>query len=317
MTTGAITHPYYNQNFSVGRIAQQDHEYGFIIVEKQNNTYFHFRQVTALKNGKFIEQGILYNGNNKPRRVRPKAMVLGDIHPYDTNKDHERISIEQIRTLNPEAVFLHDIFNAKSISHWYKGNNKEWHKAYEQQGLNLETELKFTGKAITKYARETKGTVYVVASNHDEHLDRYLNEGRFVTDKGNDKLGAELYIQLLAGVNPLEYGIKKYVNLPSNVVFLERDQDLKIAGYQLANHGDLGANGGRGSPRSIEVANGKSITGHSHSAFKTRKTYRVGTSTNLRLSYNRGYSNWTNTNAVLYEDGNVQLLNTIRGKWRI
>ena len=146
---------------------------------------------------------------------------------------------------------------------------------------------------------------------------RYLDEGRFVGDKGNDYLGALLYTASLEGKNPLEYGLKLIGRIPSNVVFLNRDESRKVLGYELGNHGDLGANGGRSSPRSIEIANAKSITGHGHSAFKIRNTYRVGTSTKQRLGYNKGYSNWTQTNAVLYNDGTVQLLNTINKEWKL
>jgi len=93
-------------------------------------------------------------------------------------------------------------------------------------------------------------------------------------------------------------------------------QDTKFLGYELGNHGDEGANGGRGSPRSIENANSKSVTGHGHSAFIIRDTYRVGTSSELRLDYNKGYSSWTHTNALLFDMGTVQLINTINKKFR-
>jgi hypothetical protein len=317
MTTGAITNPLYKTNFRTGRIAQHDHEYGFVVVEKENNTYFHFRHVTALKNGKFVDNGLLYDGKKKPQIIRPKALVVGDLHPYDLDKVHEKNTFDQIDTLNPENIFLHDVFNGKSISHHYKGRSSQARKAFDQQGLNLERELKETAKVLNKYASKTNANIYIVASNHDEHLNRYLDEGRFIGDKGNDVIGAKLYAAYLEGYNPLEYGLDMVGGVADNIHFLDREDDFKIAGFQLANHGDLGANGGRGSPRSIENANGKSITGHTHGAQKIRNTYKVGTSTKLRLDYNRGYSNWTQTNAALYSIGTVQLLNTIHKKWRM
>jgi len=318
MTTGACTEPNYKTSNRVGRIAQRDHRYGFVAVEKVSNSVFHFRQVPVLKNGKFVDLGMLYSGNKKPVKVNTKVLVVGDLHPYDTDKTHEKCTFEQIKYFKPEKVFLHDTFNGISISHHNLGKYVELQKIYDKQGLNLEDELKFTLKALTKYATAQAkhgGKVYVVASNHDEFLDRYINSGRFIGDKGNSMIGSKLYTAALEGKQALQEGLSLVGKVPDNVVFLRRDEDCKILGYQLANHGDLGANGGRGSVKSIEEANGKSITGHSHTGLIRRDTYKVGTSTKMRLGYNRGYSNWSQTNAVLYETGTVQLLNTIKKSW--
>ncbi len=166
--------------------------------------------------------------------------------------------------------------------------------------------------------KQKKGIVYIVPSNHDDHLYYYLTQGRFVGDKGNDLIGSMLYTKVLQGYNPLQAGLETVGNIEPNVRFLERTDDLKIRGYQLANHGDAGSNGARGSWRANENANGKSIVGHSHSPSKIRKTYTVGTSTYLQLDYNkRGYSSWVNTNGILYPDGTVQLINSVEGEWRL
>lgn len=316
MTTGALTKPNYRDN-RIGNIAKKDHEYGFVVVEKKNNSYFHFRQVKALKNGNFSDILGTYNNGKKTKPVA-KAIVVGDLHPYDTDPKHEKNTFNQIDYFGGKVdLYLHDVFNGRSISHHYNNHNIRKYEVYKEQGLNLKSELEVTLKAINKYAQATKGKVYIVASNHDEHLTRYLDEGRFIGDKGNDLYGSMIYTAALQGFNPLEYGLTLVGDLESNIIFLNRDEGRKQLGYELGNHGDLGANGGRGSPRSIEQANAKSITAHGHSAFKIRNTYRVGTSTRLRLDYNRGYSNWSQTNGVLYANGTVQLLNTINGGWKL
>ena len=314
-TTGALTHPNYRTQFRTGRIAKGDHEYGFVVVEQEDKHFFHFRQVKALKNGKFVDKGYLYNGEQEPVYVGAKALVVGDLHPYDTDPMALQATLEQIKYFKPENIFLHDAFCGRSISHYHVNNNLRQHQVFKEQGQNLEAELKETLKSLRTFAKATKGTVYVVASNHNEHLDRYLQEGRFINDKGNQYVGSKLFTGMLEGSNPLAYGLSMVGKVPKNVHFLERDEDFKLLGYQLAHHGDLGANGGRSSPRSIENANGKSITGHSHTGMKIRNTYKVGTITNLRLDYNRGYSNWTQTNAVLDCLGHVQLINTINNHW--
>lgn len=316
MTTGAITKPNYNLKHRIGRIAQADHDYGFVVVETRGNKYFHFRHVRTLKNGTFSDITGTYKNGKHYKNPGVKALVVGDLHPYDLDHTHKKITLEQIRRYKPEAIFLHDTFNGRSISHHYEGHNIRKYEVYNEQGLNLEKELELTLKIVNQYAKAAgKGTVYIVASNHDEHLYRYLDEGRFIGDKGNDLIASKLYTAALQGNNPLKTGLELTGRLMPNIEFIERDSGYKMLGYELGHHGDEGANGGRGSPRSIENANSKSITGHGHSAFIIRNTYRVGTSTRLRLDYNTGYSNWTQTNALLYSIGTVQLLNTIKGSY--
>lgn len=316
MTTGALTEPNYRTNTRIGKIAQKDHKYGFVAVDKKDNSMFHFRHVPVLGNGKFADMGWLYQPNKVPVRCKVKAMVVGDLHPYDTSVKHEKATFEQIKYFKPERVFLHDTFNGRSISHHDVGHSISSYKMYEKNELNLQKELKKTYDTIKKYTDAVKdGEVLIVASNHDEWLYRYLDEGRFVHDKGNNYISSKIYTKVLEGGNALEEGLKLVGELPKNLTFLNRTDSYKIAGYELAIHGDMGANGARGSVSTLEGATGKSITGHTHSARIHRDTYQVGTSTELRLDYNKGLSSWTNTNAVLYDIGTVQMINTIKNKW--
>ena len=118
--------------------------------------------------------------------------------------------------------------------------------------------------------------------------------------------------------DPVAVGLAMIGRIPKNVRFLDYDDDYKIRGVQLGSHGDKGMSGGRSSMRSREYAHGTSITGHSHTPEILRNTYIVGTSTFLRLPYTKGSaSSWMNTNAILYDNGSVQLLNIIDGQWTI
>jgi RPA family protein len=316
MTTGAITEPHYPSDTRAGIIAARDHEYGAVVVEMQDAKTFHFRHISPDKHGAFYDITGHYAGKKHTARVECEALVLGDIHPYETDPTHHKLSMEQIRHFKPKRLFLHDVFNARSISHHYKDHNIQKHKVYKEQGLNLSEELRHTAKYLKEVTGVMKyGQIYVVASNHDEHLYRYLDEGRFIGDKGNDEVASVLYTAALRGRCPLREGIGLYTDIDPRVTFLSRDEGVVVKGVQCGHHGDLGANGAKGSTRALEEANGKSISGHTHTASKFRHVYRVGTSTRLRLDYNRGYSSWTQTNAVLYGSGAVQLLNTIGGKW--
>lgn len=317
MTTGAVTEPHYKESTRRGIIAAKDHEYGAVVVEVADHKHFHFRFLNPDKQGRISDVTGTYYGKKHTKTPDAEVLVLGDIHPYDLDPAQDKVNREQIHYFKPGILMLHDVFNGRSISHHYKDHNIRKHQVFNEQGLNLKTELEHTANYLNSIAREMKyGKIYVVASNHDEHLYRYLDEGRFIGDKGNDLIASQLYTAALSGRCVLRAGLELVGKLDPKITFLDRYSGLVVKGYQVGHHGDLGANGAKGSTRSLEEANGKSISGHTHTASKHRHVYRVGTSTRLRLDYNRGYSSWTQTNGVLYGNGTVQLLNTIGGKWK-
>jgi hypothetical protein len=213
---------------------------------------------------------------------------------------------------------LHDLFNGHSINYHNIGNKVERAYEYGRNQLSLEKELKLTSKELKKIINHSPrdSNIVIVKSNHDEFLNKYLQKGLFLEDPQNSKIGAKLFDKILDGEDPLKAGLSLYMDMPKNVRFLNREEDYKVRGWQLGSHGDLGANGGRGSMRSKEYAYGKSITAHVHEPQILRNTYVVGTNSKLHLRYNRGLSSWMHTNALLYENGKVQLINIIDGKYK-
>ena len=315
MTTGAITYPNYRGN-RIGKIAFKDHTYGAVLVELEGSGKYHFRHLTSLKNGVFYDLGMKYNGNNKPLFVRPEAMVIGDWHTGDTNDIVRSETFRMIKKYNPKNIVLHDIFNGRSINHHDQYNSVNLARNYKD--LSLENELRDVANELKAFCNlvSNKSKVYVSKSNHDEWLIQYLQESRFMKDPQNTLIGAELLVKAINDLDPLEEGIRMFYNIPSNLKFLSRNDDLKLRGWQLANHGDKGSNGARGGIRSHEYANGKSITAHSHTPQIFRNVYVVGTSTNLKLEYNEGYSSWMNSHCFLYNNGRPQLVNIMNGKHR-
>jgi len=316
MGTGASTHPYYRDN-RLGRIASKDHVYGALMVELDGNKRYHFRQLTALKNGKFCDLGVLYD-NNRAVVERPEAMVLGDWHVGDTDEQVRLETFDMIRRYKPKRVFIHDFFNGYSINHHNLGQIVTQANQYQEHGLNLGSELALCGDEMFALydALPSDSELVFVRSNHDEFLSRYLQSGRFINEPQNILIASKLLTAYLEGKDPLRAGIGITHEIPRNVTFLERDERYLVRGWQLGEHGDVGANGARGSIRSTENALGKSISGHKHTPEIQRNTYVVGTSTRLKLDYNRGYSSWFNTHAFLYSNGKSQLINIVDGKHR-
>ena len=98
---------------------------------------------------------------------------------------------------------------------------------------------------------------------------------------------------------------------------LERDESLVLGSVELSLHGDKGPNGARGSRSNLKRIGVKTIIGHSHSPGIDGGCYQTGTSTPLRLDYNKGPSSWLNCHCVLYANGKRSLLPIIDGEWRL
>lgn len=317
MGTGAVTKPHYRDN-RIGRIATNDHVYGALVVEIDGNKTYHFRQLTSLKNGKFCDLGKMYD-NNRVIDVRPEAMVLGDWHVGETCEKVRSETLKMIGMYKPKRVFVHDFFNGYSINHHNIGKVVTLANQYKYHGLNLESELALCGDelfALYSVLPEDSQLIFV-RSNHDEFLTRYLESGRFINEPQNLYVASKLLTKYLEGKEPLKEGISLTHKIPKNVKFLTRDESYMVRGWQLGEHGDVGSNGARGSIRSTENALGKSISGHRHTPEIQRNTYVVGTSTKLKLDYNRGYSSWFNTHAFLYPNGKAQLINIVDGKHKL
>jgi hypothetical protein len=98
----------------------------------------------------------------------------------------------------------------------------------------------------------------------------------------------------------------------------DEDESFVVGGIENGIHGHLGANGSR-SPglQGIEKAYGTANVGHTHAAGILRGVFRVGTTSFLKVSYNKGASSWTQTHLIQHPNGSRQLINCINGKWRL
>ncbi|OGY43165.1 MAG: hypothetical protein A3B89_00735 [Candidatus Buchananbacteria bacterium RIFCSPHIGHO2_02_FULL_40_13] len=318
VSTGALTTPNYNEMNHRGDAAKRDHVYGALVVEIVGTDRYHFRHIRAGTNGAFVDLGIKFDGEKKPVPVVVEALVLGDIHVGDTDPVVRTANYQMIQIYHPKRLVLHDLFNGHSINHHNFGKLITRVQDIENGRANLAVELRQCYNELCEFAKAMgKGReVIVVACNHHQFLNRFLEEVRLMSDPLNAKTASRLMAPMVDGLDPVEVGLSMIGKIPKNVKFLDYDDDYKVRGVQLGSHGDKGMSGGRSSIRSREYAHGKSITGHSHTPEILRNTYIVGTSTFLRLPYTKGSaSSWMNTNAILYDNGSVQLLNIIDGRW--
>lgn len=320
ISTGAITQPNYFKNTLYGDlinktnfVADHDHTIGAMIVEIESDEIYHFRQITADSNGDFVDLGQLFK-NGKVGIMLPSDLVMGDWHSGKTCPIVREATLSLADALKVARLIGHDVFDASSISHHEVGRWITLAKKAAKGGLSLEAELKLYAKDLADLSKRRK--FVIVKSNHDEHLERYLNEARYKEDPHNHAISLKLAAALLAGENPLEYYVRDIakINL-KNITFLKRDEDFIVSGIQLGAHGDKGANGSRASIAQMENSFGNVVYGHSHTPELLRGAVCVGTSTARKPDYGDGPSSWMNTHCLVYPNGTRQMINLIEGKF--
>lgn len=309
MSTGAITRPNYKMHTRIGQLAHEQHQYGFVYVEIVNNTIFNARQIEATDRGDFHYLTEKYYGG-KVSTAQPEALILGDWHTGDTCPKVRKATIEMIGELKPKRVVFHDMFNGHSINH-----HEEHHLISELRSLRdtrfgLRQELTEVYDELSFFANKFKGIeFFVVRSNHDDFLERYVQERKFVDHIQNFLFVCELIPRLIDQKNvPLREALELIGDLPKNVRFIQEDDSFRIRGVELGVHGHRGSNGSKGSPKQFSRLNLRTITGHTHSPELLANGMVVGTSTKLRLDYTHGASSWLNSHGILYPNGKYGLI---------
>lgn len=312
LTTGAISEENYTDS-KAGKKAEFHHHYGFVIIEIENKDSFHIRQVTANKDGSFNDLFFNVDGEVNPID-KLESITLGDIHVGEHNNQLILDSLPFAKM--SKNIILHDVFNCKSVSHH---NTSFQQIELAKTGRNiLQNELDATYDWLNWLSKELPYTrKYVIQSNHDEHLDKWLER----TDFKRDIINAQTYLELanlkaskgiscmfeyLIYENTLDY---KYVGLTDI---------LNIKGVEHSLHGDKGSNGSRGFILQFSKLNTKVTVGHSHSPFRYDGAFSVGGSTKRPLDYQKGgTSSGVDAHVIQHNTGKRQHILYINGKFTI
>jgi len=161
----------------------------------------------------------------------------------------------------------------------------------------------------------------IIASNHDRHLERWLNEADFRQDPVNAKYFMELQWQMLDAIdrgdkdfNILEWSLLK-TGVSTEVRFLGLDESFVIKGVESGLHGDLGPNGSRGSTRALTKLGRPINKGHDHTAAIRDQVYSSG-ACSLSFPYMKGPNSHSVSHITTYKNGKRALITMWSDKWR-
>lgn len=304
-STGVINYPAYQSNHT-GRLAEEAHRIGGLIVEVKGDKFF-------ARRARFDEQGGYYDLatyhsylGNRPSRV--EALVFGDIHFGHHDEELMKVAIDLIKLLKPKKILFHDAFDGLAISHHLNMIDKILRPAW---AYSLETEAQVTIYWMNKLKAIAPADCefIFVGSNHNNFLTRYLKDRRYMNDEINFKLAHQLQLDLLEGHNPLA----RLLNL-NYIRFLGEDEDLFIKGIQCGNHGHIGVNGARGSRATVRMTASRVLSGHGHSPYEDDNHMGLGMWTKPKHGYNHGASTWMPTVAAIQPDASWQNIMAIRSK---
>lgn len=328
-TTGCVTRKNYIQK-KAGQVAQFHHSYGALLVEVSDHGWY-CRQITAsATDGTLRDLDVMVKGGKVTTGHRVQAIVWGDAHVRKADPDFAAMAWGKggvLDTLRPRVQAFHDLLDFHARNHHEIGNGRlrfrRWVGAPEDDDVGAE--LDEVAVTLAKRSRTWCEGV-VVASNHDGALLKWLDTADYRSDPRN----ALTFLNLQQKVYAAEArGDKRFSVFEEamrergvkSVKFLREDDEYVICkdtggGIELAMHGHLGVNGGKGSMIGFARMGRKSIIGHGHRAGIVDGVWMVGTSSLLDLGYNKGPGSWSHSFAVVQPGGKRQMVTAWNGKWR-
>lgn len=325
-TTGACTVPNYTDS-KRGKVGAFHHTLAAVVVEIDGPRYhlrhIHFDKATE----SFIDLDRRYYADKVTAAPEPHALVMGDTHVDFIDPDVERATFGPtgiVKSLKPGNLIWHDLLDGYSVNPHHAGN--PFNRI--AKGLNDRASVSAEVGRAAQFVRDKTDknlTSWVVASNHDDFLRRWVVTHDWKSDAENAEFYLSLALKMVRGTrltekgtetpSPLALVFPQLVDM-TRINLLNVDESLMMGGIELSMHGERGPNGSRGSAKNLRRIGVKSVIAHSHTPEISEGCYQVGTSTSLRLEYNSGPSAWLNAHCLVHADGKRQLLFIIDGHWR-
>lgn len=327
-TTGAVTVSNYTDT-RIGKQGDFHHTLGAVVIEVESRSVFHMRHINARSDGAFIDLDKAYHPDGSVKVAPPyEALVFGDAHyrfacPKTVGGTFDKGGL--VDWLNPQALVWHDLLDSYAVSPHHEKNPMIGLAKHRAEFNNIEREVHETVDWLIKKSAGRRS--YIVPSNHDDMLSRWVLRADWKTDPENAEFYLRTALQMVEsakmGTGGAEYldpftfwaGEISRDRGADNVVPVKRGQSLLIARVECGMHGDKGPHGARGSVLNLSRLGVKVISGHGHSPAIEEGHFRVGTMSRLNLEYNDGPSGWMNTHCSIDAFGKRHLHHIINGRF--
>lgn len=331
-TTGTVTQRNYIQK-KAGLKAERYHGYGAVLVEVCSDGSWFVRQLEAAVDGSIRDLHLKAQDGEVTEGNPVECISWGDVHVRVTDPEVRALAWGpggMLDVLQPRMQVLHDLIDFRSRNHHEQKDPLALYSKWEAGEESVEGEVQETVDFLEHEATRTWVDTYIAPSNHHEAMLRWLKEADWKTDPVNAVFFHEAWIALLKDkvsdvfewacrrVQPLSWNVMSHM---ARVRFLHDDESLVVAkhadgGIEVGMHGHLGPNGARGNARAFARLGRRVSIGHMHSACIMMGVYVAGTSTRLRIGYNRGPSSWSHSHIVHYPEGTRTMVTMWQGRWR-
>lgn len=312
-----------------GKKGENFHKFGATVLDVDNeNKVFHIRQVIAEADGSFIDLDKRYSKKGVSEAPRAMALITGDTHAIFADDDVIKATYLNedsiVKRLKPEYLVWHDALDQYARNHHHRGDFFTNYAKHHSGFHNIRRELDITFDLIDRCTPEDVTNI-IARSNHDEALERYLQEANFKEDPENAEFYLETMLELVRGMrivegrpqkrDPFEYWGSRLLKCYDRTKFLKRDESFLIGDTNVSYHGDQGPNGSRGSANAFTKIGGDLVIAHSHSPCIEENVWQVGLSAIMDMGYNKGPSSWLNTHCIKYANGKKSLISIVKGAW--
>lgn len=330
-STGTISIPSYNTERKMGAKAHLNHSYSALVIEMDNDC-FHFRQLNSGEDGSFYDIDKFYDGDKIEESGGCKALILGDVHVAQINESIVNATYKNedsiVNICRPEKIVMHDVLDFNQVSsHHNQSSILSRYALYVDGNDSIVRELNTTCQFLVDNTPNFVKENIIVSANHNDHLTKWM-ESNF--DKLFDYKNLKIYHWLMyksldniesgEEVNPFrDYFQNFYGNTYAGkaTTFLGREDLYFIGDILVSQHGDKGIGGSKFSATQGGKLPHKMVVGHSHSPTINKNLWVAGTCTG-KLGYTAGTpSSWLNSHIIIHENNKRQMINIIKGKWRV
>jgi hypothetical protein len=334
-TTGAVTQRNYISK-KEGIKAEFHHAYGALFVEVDLvSGHWWARQLNATDDGSFYDLTRSVADGAVTLGHRLLAFNPGDVHAVEIDRTTRALLWGRggaIDILMPLHQFWHDTFSHRARSHHelksFERRYAKWVAGAAQD--SVETELVVTAELLQFAHRDWCKTI-VVSSNHDRHLDRWLDEADYKQDPANAEFFLAAQLARVRAIRDgrewdgLKWAVRRALQgsdptfFPGHIRFLGRDESFRIGppGHEIecGSHGDEGPNGARGNAGNLSRIPIRMNIGHSHSACLREGLAQAGVCHRPKQSsYAHGASSWSTSHIATYQNGKRAILTERGGK---
>lgn len=316
-TTSSCTVANYSRS-KAGAKGDAHHVIGALVAEVDASGAYFLSHVTAEKDGSFYYFEKRYGPEGVTEAPPALSLTLGDLHVGQDDPKVLAATQRLVKLVRPVNIVLHDVLDFRTRNHHDRGMRSKFAKRDQR----VQDEVEAAAKALGTIAGWGEHKVHVVRSNHDEAMERWLEDTKPYEDPENAPYYHMVWSRVFEyyaehGQWPDVFAMEcERLEVPESVRFLRRDESLKFKDVEHGFHGDKGVSGSRGSTRGYSKLGVKVTKAHDHTAAIMDGCYGVGVTGSLDMGYNLKPSTWVNAHVLQYASGKRAVVFIINGQFR-